>query len=1051
MRQGIYEELITKLVKSKLDDLEQDAFLIKEEVIDKEEAKSLLSQYFQFVLKKALGLISGQDQIDKQIELVNRLIVILKEALEEGDFEDDLIHVNGKILKAIFSQIDFGFTDFDKFLKEITPESRLIYSSLFTGGGGSKRLQLDGELQKEINSSDEIDFLVSFIKWNGLRLLMEELTEFTKRGGKLRIITTTYVGATDAKSVEFLSSLPNTEVKVSYNTQNERVHVKSYMFRRNTGFHTAYIGSSNLSKSALTKGLEWNVKLTSKEVPHVIDTALKTFESYWQSPDFETYEHLIHSEKLKVALKDGRFGGNGLQTNLTVFDIKPYKFQEEILEKLEVERSVHGRFRNLLVAATGTGKTVISAFDFTKFYKTHQQAKLLFVAHRKEILQQSIATFRGVLKNQNFGELWVDGEEPSTYSHVFASVQTLNNRIQSLDLSSDYFDFIIIDEVHHIAANSYRPILSKFSPKILLGLTATPERMDGADILEDFCDHIAAEIRLPEALNQKLLCPFNYFGITDSVDLSNLQWAKGRYIPSELNRVYTGNDQRVGHILNNLEKYLIDIHKVRALCFCATQDHAKYMAEKFVLANLKADYLISNGPTNRDTIKERLLLKEINYLFVVDIFNEGVDVPEIDTVLFLRPTESLTVFLQQLGRGLRLSDEKDCLTVLDFVGNARSEYDFEGKFRAMIGKTSTSIQNELERNFPHVPLGCSIILEKKAKETILKNIKEATRPNRNQILTKIRNFRHQTDLPLTIKNFCEFYHLPLQTIYKRDSWMRLCVDAGISHSLDSTNEKEMVSCVLKKWLSTKSSSYFKFLLKLAKQNFEIEFNFLSENEKLMCLMLHYDFWQQEGEGDSLFASIRQIGANPILVGEMVEVLSLLLDQISFIEYEIELPYEQPLKVHSRYTRDQILAAFGLSTFYKKSSFAIGVGVAENKEINTEILFIDLEKSEENFSPTTMYEDYAINGTKFHWQSQNSARPDRGKGKSYIDQKDNGKVILLFVREQNQDEFKNTNGYVFLGEAEYESHYGSQPMSINWILNEPIPNYLWSASAKLNIG
>lgn len=1051
MREGIYEELITKLVKAKLDDLDQVSFFIKEDVIDKEEAKSLLSQYFQLVLKKALGLISGQDQIDKQIELVNKLIIVLRDVLEEGDFDDDLIHVNGKILKAIFSRIDFGFLDFENFLKEITPESRLIYSSLFTGGGGSKRLQLDGELQKEINSSDEIDFLVSFIKWNGLRLLMEELTEFTKRGGKLRIITTTYVGATDAKSVEFLSSLPNTEVKVSYNTKNERVHVKSYMFRRNTGFHTAYIGSSNISKSALTKGLEWNVKITSKEVPHVIDTALKTFESYWQSDDFETYEHLIHSEKLKVALKEGRFGGNGIQTNLTVFDIKPYKFQEEILEKLEVERSVHGRFRNLVVAATGTGKTVISAFDFAKFYKTYQKAKLLFVAHRKEILQQSMATFRGILKNQNFGELWVDGEEPSSYNHVFASVQTLNNRIQNLILSPDYFDFIIIDEVHHISASSYRPILSKFSPKILLGLTATPERMDGADILEDFCDHIAAEIRLPEALNQKLLCPFNYFGITDNVDLSNVPWARGRYIPSELNNVYTGNDQRVSHILNNLQKYLTDINEVRALCFCVTQEHAKFMAEKFVLAGLKADFLISNGPTDRDTIKERLLRKEINYLFVVDIFNEGVDVPEIDTVLFLRPTESLTVFLQQLGRGLRLSDGKDCLSVLDFVGNARSEYDFEGKFRAMIGKTSNSIQNELERNFPHVPLGCTIILEKKAKEIILKNIKEAIRPNRIQLLNKIRNFKHQTKLPLTLKNFCEFYHLPLQTIYKRDSWNRLCVDAGISNSFDSTNEKELVSCILKKWLSTNSSSYFKFLLRLAKQNFEVDINSFSESEKLMCLMLHYDFWQQEGGFDSLESSIRKIGDNSILIKEMIEVLSILLDGISFMEIDIDLPFEQPLKVHARYTRDQILAALRLSTFNKKSSFAIGLGVAENKEINTEILFIDLEKSEENFSPTTMYEDYAINETKFHWQSQNSSRPDKGKGKSYIEHKSDGKIILLFVREQKQDEFKNTNGYVFVGEAEYESYYGSQPMSINWILKEPIPHYLWSVSAKLNVG
>lgn len=1046
MRQGIYEELITQLVGEKLKELDQDKFFIKKKPLDKEEAKTILSQSFQFVLQKALGMISSDDSGIKQIELVNMLIRILKDSLNEQDFDLDIIDINAKILTAVYSKVDFGFSDFDKFIKEVTPSTRLLHSSLFTGGGGNQGVQLDGELQKEIASSDEIDFLVSFIKWNGLRLVQDHLVDFTNRGGKLRVITTTYVGATDAKCVEFLSKLKNTEVKVSYNTENERVHVKSYMFKRETGFHTAYVGSSNLSKAALTKGLEWNVKLTNKEIPHVLDKAFKTFETYWQSSDFETYHHEKHGEKLRVALQKGRFSGNSEGINLNVFDVKPYKFQEEILEKLEVERTLHNRYKNLVVAATGTGKTIISAFDFSRFRKSNPGAKLLFVAHREEILKQSLAVFRGILKDTNYGELWVGGFTPSQYNCVFGSVQTLNNKIAELDLSEDFYDFIIIDEVHHIAANSYRPILQKFKPKILLGLTATPERMDGADILEDFCNHIAAEIRLPEAMNQKLLCPFNYFGLTDTVDLANLNWSRGRYIPSELNKVYTGNDRRVNHILTNLEKYLTDIQDVRALGFCVTQDHAKYMAEKFVLAGLKADYLISNGPTDRSSIREKLARKEINYLFVVDIFNEGVDIPEIDTVLFLRPTESLTIFLQQLGRGLRLAEGKDCLTVLDFVGNARSEYDFEGKFRAMIGKTSQSILREVENNFPHVPLGCSIILEKQAKEIILKNIKEATSPNRIQLLSKIRNFKHQTSLPLTLKNFTEFFRIPLPLIYKRGSWKRLCVEAGEIEDFDTTNEKEFVSCVVNKWLSTESSSYFEFIRKLVKFRFQVSFRFLNDEERMMCLMLHYDFWQKEGGFDNLEHSIKAIGLNSTIVDEMEELIDVLFDKVSVLEREIQLPYKQPLRLHARYTRDQILSAFSLSTFEKKSSNR--EGSAHNKLLNTELLFVDLIKSEEDFSPTTMYNDYAISERKFHWETQNSARPDKGKGLSYIQQKEEGKIILLFIREQKKNEFKNTTGYVFIGKAEYESHYGSQPMSVNWNLEEPIPPYLWAASAKL---
>lgn len=1050
MQQGIYESLISKLVQSKLDELDREVFYVDQKPIDKTEAKDVLSQYFSMILKKALSYFTGEEALVKQITLINKLIFLIKEELDEEDFEKDFLALNTNFLTAIFSKLDLEASDFQLFIKRITPESRLIFSSLITGGGGPKKLQMDGELQKEISSADQIDFLVSFIKWEGLRLLMQQLEEFTNRGGKLRLITTTYVGATDAKSVEFISKLPNTEVKVSYNTKNERVHVKAYLFYRKTGFNTAYIGSSNLSKSALTKGLEWNVKLNNTEIPHVLETAQHTFDTYWNSKDFETYDPHLHSEKLKKALREGRFGGGeGGEFNLGYFDIKPYTFQKEILEKLEVERTVHGRFKNLIVAATGTGKTLISAFDFNRFYKENPGAKLLFLAHRKEILQQSLGAFRGVLKDHNFGELWVDGEEPSQYKHLFASVQTLNNRLGNFRLSANYFDFIIVDEVHHISADSYRPILHRFTPKILLGLTATPERMDGADILSDFCDHIAAEIRLPEALNQKLLCPFNYFGIADSVDISQVSWSRGRYVPSELSKLYTSNDQRVANIINSLNKYVTNIEDVRALGFCVTQEHAQYMAEKFHLAGLKSDYLVASRNENRKTIRERLRKKEINYLFVVDIFNEGVDIPEIDTVLFLRPTESLTVFLQQLGRGLRLADGKDCLTVLDFVGNARSEYDFEGKFRAMIGKTNTSIATELERNFQHVPLGCAIILEKQARETILRNIKAYTSPTRNQLIQKIRNFRYQSELPLTLRNFSTLNNYPLEIIYKRGTWSSLLYEAEIEDKLDSTFEKEWLSCVNKKWLSTESYSYFYFVLKLAKNNFQVKLESLSSQEQQMCLMLHYDFWQNAGGFQSLEESIKSIGKNQVIVKEMIQVLEMRMDQIGFMELEIDLPYDQPLKLHSRYTRDQIFAAFGFSTFESKSSNR--EGVAERSEINTELLFIDLNKSDEHYSPTTMYEDYALNETLFHWQSQNSARPDIGKGLSYIKHQTTGKKMLLFVREEKQNQYKNTLGYVFVGEGKLKDYYGSKPMSINWELNEPIPPFLYQASAKLSLG
>ncbi|MBZ5858374.1 DUF3427 domain-containing protein [Flavihumibacter profundi] len=1043
---GLYEQLINKYIFSRLNEIDRDKFYVQENEIGKAEAAQVLSHYLSNIMRIALNQISGDNSIEKQIDLANSVIRVFITQLKDEEFEDDLIVAQGKILSAVFPKMDSKFSNLEKHLKKITPYTGLSQSELFTGSNVG--ISLESEIKKEILSSDRINFLVSFIKWTGIRIFKDELLEFTERGGQLNIITTSYMGATDFKAVEYLSTLKNTEIKVSYNTDNERLHAKAYLFLRNTGFHTGYIGSSNISRSALTNGLEWNVKVTTQEVGHIIDKFLKTFETYWHDKEFERFETEMHSEKLKSALSNEKLTDR--KKSLVYFDITPHPFQNEILEKLETERQVHNRYRNLIVAATGTGKTVISAFDYKNYKSKHSSARLLFIAHRKEILQQALETFRGILKDNNFGELWVDGISPGKYDCIFASVQTLNNRIESLTLSPNFYDFIIIDEVHHIAASSYRPVLNRFGPNILLGLTATPERMDGEDITKDFCDSIAAEIRLPEALNRKLLCPFQYFGITDSIDLSRVTWKNGKYVPGELTKIYTQNDKRVGQIIENLNKYLNDLTDVKALCFCISQEHAKYMAEKFALAGLKSDYLVSDSIRDlRDGMRSKLIRKEINYLFVVDIYNEGVDIPEIDTVLFLRPTESLTVFLQQLGRGLRLADGKDCLTVLDFVGNSRPEYDFDGKFRALIGKTNTSILKELEDEFPHLPLGCSIILEKKAKEYILQNIRNATSLNKNQLVNKIRNFENQTSLPLSLKNFSNFYHINLQLIYKNSNWSRLCVLAEQIEDYDPDYDSELFRAVSKKWLSCNSYTYFQFILTLAKRNFNFDFESFTVDEKTMCLMLYYDVWQEPGKFSSLAESIMYLGRNRLLVNEIIELMEILIDRIDFLEINIRLPYPQPLKLHSRYTRDQILAAFGFHTFNKRSE--IREGVAYSVEKNTELLFITLDKSDKDFSPTTLYDDFAINDILFQWQSQNSVKPESVKGQLYINHVKLERRILLFVREKKEDEYKNTMASVFLGEAKLVEHNGSKPMNIVWELSEPMPPYLWKDSAKMAIG
>lgn len=1025
--------------------LSAESFFVRSTQLDKEEASRYLSLYLSETIKFALNEIKDDDKTLKQIELANKIIQLLVDELPALGLSENLIDNEGKILDAVFSKLDSPFADFNSRIKEITPYTRLSQSELFTGNNVG--ISLESEIKKEILSSDEICWLVSFIKYSGIRIFKDELEEFTNCGRKLRIITTSYMGATDVKAIEFLSNLKNTEIKISYNSNHERLHAKAYLFLRNTGFTTGYIGSSNISRSALTNGLEWNLKVTSKEISHIIDKFKKTFETYWVDKDFENYEFGKDRPRLTAALKQQR--SLDRQGITTFFELKPFPYQEEILERLQSERIVHERFKNLLVAATGTGKTIISAFDYKDFKNTNPRARLLFVAHRKEILEQAQQAFQHVLKDSNFGELWVDGQDPGNYEFVFASVQTLTNQISKLKLTAGFYDFIIIDEVHHIAASSYRPILAQFEPQILLGLTATPERSDGEDILKDFSGVIAAEIRLPEALNRKLLSPFQYFAISDSVDLSKLSWKNGRYEITELTKLYTEDDRRVGDILKNCEKYLTDIHDVRAIGFCVSINHARYMAEQFTLAGLKADYLTSENSINRTDIRERLRNKNINYLFVRDIFNEGVDIPEVDTVLFLRPTESLTIFLQQLGRGLRLAPNKDCLTVLDFVGNARPEYDFEHKFRALVGKTQTSIIKEIEDEFPHLPLGCSIVLEKKAKEVILRNIQAAIGFNRRQLITKIQNFKHQSTLPLSLKNFLDFQHIEPQLIYKRDGWMRLCVEAGLKTNFNEPNEAELTGCI-KRILRCNSIKYLKFVKNLIFTRFSTAG--LSEEQNLMLLMLHYDIWQQPGSKLnflSLKESFKQVSKNPILMTEFIEVIDYLISKVDFVEKKLDLDFPMPLRVHSRYNRSEILVAMGLHKFDKASSNR--EGVALNKTLNIESLFITLKKSAKEYSPSTLYDDYAISEYLFHWQSQNATAPESPKGLSYINHNSQDKKILLFVREQNDDEFGFTMPYVFLGEADFIKSSGSKPMNIEWLLCEPMPAYLWKESGKLAIG
>lgn len=459
LNNGYYESVINNLVNEELLKLQlnSDKYIDKNK-IDKEEGISVLSKYMSIIINKSLSRISGEDKLNKQIEVCNNIINLLKTELKLEDVDEFIINENAELLFAVLNNVDASLINSYKDNK-IRPITSIASNSLFTGAQNEP--SLGSELAKEINTSDSIDMLVSFIKWSGLVQIYESLKEFTKEH-KLRIITTSYMGATDFKAISELAKLPNTEIKISYDTKRTRLHSKSYMFYRKTGFSTAYIGSSNLSNAALTSGLEWNLKISEYTSKDMIKKFNATFESYWHDNEFYLFnkDDENDAEKLKTALRMNKTGKTDEDVQF-YFDVIPYSYQQEILDKLQAEREIHDRYKNLIVAATGTGKTVISAFDYKRFVKDNLGSKnrLLFVAHREEILKQSLDCYRKILKNHNFGDLWVGRYEPSQIEHLFISIQTLNSKEFTEKVKEDFYDYIVIDEFHHAAAPSCQKLL----------------------------------------------------------------------------------------------------------------------------------------------------------------------------------------------------------------------------------------------------------------------------------------------------------------------------------------------------------------------------------------------------------------------------------------------------------------------------------------------------------------------------------------------------------------------------------------------------------------
>lgn len=1021
---GLYETLLTKLLAERLGSAPAGAepeFVALREA----DAADRIALHLASVIERAIDALPEKERVTVGVQLARRLIEQISTDTNVAALVGEMPTEPAQQLRAIRGRLPDG--------RPATIEAPLIPlldTTLLTNAPGEPRV--GHQLQAEIGSADRIDVVMAFIRLSGIRPLVEKLRHHVEAGRTLRILTTVYTGSTEPDALELLHDL-GANVRVSYDTSGTRLHAKAWLFHRESGFSTAYVGSSNLTHSAQVSGLEWNVRVSAARNRAVIQKIAAVFESYWQQSEFEPFDRTRFVEATRATR------GAPSVLSLSPIEIRLEPFQERLLEEIEIARE-QGLHRNLLVSATGTGKTVMAAVDYARQRTKLPRARLLFVAHRAEILEQSRRTFAHALRDAGFGELWVGGHRPEKFDHVFASIQSLTaSGLESL--APDHFDVVIIDEFHHAAATTYERLLKHVAPRELLGLTATPERSDGLPILHWFEGRIAAELRLWDAIDQHRLAPFSYFGIADDLDLRAIPWRRGTgYDVEGLTNLITSNDAWARRVLHQFTQHVGSPERARALGFCVGVDHARYMARVFSESGVKAVAVWADTcDTERSHLLEALKVGRLNIIFSVDLFNEGVDVPAVDVLLMLRPTDSGVLFLQQLGRGLRKIEGKTMCTVLDFVGQHRREFRFDRRLQALLGGSRANVIQQVERGFPFLPAGCHMELDPVASQRVLENIK-ASVPNRWADKAAELVALNREHPGITLGNFLEVSGYDLDDVYREPhSWSDLQAKAGMKLLVRGPHEAQLRRAC-SRLLHVDDRERLDTWRTWLGQEMEPVFDLLSARERRLLLMLLVPLLERvSGPVDSVQAAAAVLWSHPQVRAELVELFDVLAKKIQHLSPSVKGLDDVPLRINARYTRHEILTACAVNNSAKKHEWREGVFYA--RDIKADLLVFTLDKTRGQFSPTTRYRDYAISRDLVHWESQSGTRADSLTGQRYQNHVAQGSHVLLFGRP-NTDE----RAFHFLGPARYASHERELPMAVTWKLEHPLPGDLFLAYA-----
>jgi len=888
-------------------------------------------------------------------------------------------------------------------------------------------------------------FNVAFINFSGVQLLLDSLRLCEKRGVKGKILSSTYLNFTQVKALEKLNGFKNIELKI-FDCSNSGFHPKAYIFEFENEYKSL-VGSSNITSSAFKSNIEWNIKTILKKDDMFFKSLFKEFNALWKNSFFVNKFFLQEYGKFQKKFQKERF----------VFkkELFANHMQKQALKKLEFLRK-HSQTKALAIAATGSGKTHLSLLDIKSF----KAKRVLFVVHRENILIKAKNSFKQHFSHKKCG-LYTGNKKEKNSDFIFSTIQTLNSNYQQF--SKVEFDYIVVDEAHHIASISYKKIYEYFEPKFLLGLTATPTRSDGISIYEYFDENIACDIRLNEALENKMVSNFHYYGIRDiTINLQGLDLNK----VAEVSKVLMLN-KRVDFILEKINFYGFSGNKRKALGFCVCKEHALFMANEFNKKGYKSISLDSSSCISK---REEFIKKlqdesdELEFIFSVDIFNEGIDIPCVNLVLMLRPTNSPIVFAQQLGRGLRRHKSKEFLTLLDFIGNHNKTYLIA---LALIGNKKLdkdSVKLALYNNFANIS-NAHIIIDEISKKEILTQIEKEnfnsmkylkdTYFEFKAVLGKIPklvdfiNYDEQITPYAFIDNSKSYVEFLIK-VEKKDEFKILCEDENFIKAIRFID-----------WLLPIKRVYefviLKYLLEYDFCNEHIAYNILQKYLKRVdrhTIKHCFEFLNQnyfDNAQKSRF--LRLVKYEDFKVVKTQQFSNILRKAKEYIEDSLNygiLTYEEKfgidnfnlpfLKLYEKYN---MLNIAQLCNFNKIHSSFRGSGFLKFKD--DFFLFITIEKNK--FTKGAKYSNAFLSNEIFTYSSKPSHSQQKGDGLKLINNKKYKVKLHIFVRKFSHID-KKVQLFSYLGLANTIEYKNNKPIDLKLKLENPLPKNLFEEFTKV---